>query len=415
MEQNSTQSLTKPKHALLGLQILLTAFGATVLVPLLTGLDPNVALFGAGVGTLVFQLITRREIPIFLGSSFAFIPAMIFGVKNWGIPATLSGLAASGMVYMLLSLVVKWRGPQFFQKILPPIVTGPVIMLIGLMLAPVAVNMAAGKSGDGQIQLVPHTPAIIIALTALFGTILLLFKGPKSWRPASIIFGVVCGYISALLLGQVSFAQVASAAWVQLPNFTLPVFDWRAIVFIVPVAIAPAIEHFGDIMAIGEVTGKNYLEKPGLQRTLMGDGIASTFSSMLGGPPNTTYSEVTGAVAMMKIYDPRIMTFAAIFAIVFSFCGKLGALLQTVPVPAMGGLLLLLFGNIAVVGINLITHAKDSLMTTRSMAVISLSLVAGLGGMEFRLADFSMKGVGLAALVGCLANLLLPKESESKE
>ena len=338
------------KVPIVGAQMLFVAFGALVLVPLLTGLDPNVALFTAGAGTLVFQFVTKRMVPIFLASSFAFIAPIIHGVQTWGIPSTLCGLAAAGVVYILLSLGVKYFGSEFLERVLPPVVVGPVIMVIGLILAPVAVHMAMGRTGDGSAVLVPEKTALIISMATLATTILVSLLGRGMLRLIPILIGISVGYLISIAFGLVNLSPVSEAAWMAVPNFVFPQWNLDAVIFIVPVAIAPAIEHFGDILAIGNVTGKDYLKSPGIHRTLLGDGLATMLASFLGGPPNTTYSEVTGAVTLTKMYNPVVMTWAAGIAILLAFVGKLGALLQTIPVPVMGGIMLLLFGAITVVG-----------------------------------------------------------------
>ncbi len=405
---HSTQYRFRAKDSLLGAQMLFVAFGALVLVPLLTGLDPNVALFTAGAGTLIFQGITKRMIPIFLASSFAFIAPIIYGVQNWGIPATMCGLAAAGLVYIVLSLVILWRGPEMVLRILPPVVTGPVIMVIGLILAPVAVNMAMGKTGDGSAVLVPEGRALIISMISLAVTILVSLRGKGMLRLIPILCGIGAGYILSLFFGIVDFSPVADAAWIAVPAFVFPAWSWEAIFFIVPVAIAPAIEHFGDVLAISAITGKNYLDEPGIHRTMMGDGIATSFASMLGGPPNTTYSEVTGAVALIKVFNPAIMTWAAICAIALAFIGKVGAILQTIPVPVMGGIMLLLFGAIMVVGLNSLVKAGEDLTEPRNLAIVALILVFGIGGMSFSAGKFTLQGIGLAGILGVFLNLVLP-------
>ena len=403
------------KDCLIGAQILFVAFGALVLVPLLTGLDPNVALFTAGVGTLIFQVITKRSVPVFLASSFAFIAPIVYGVQTWGIPATLCGLASAGVVYMLLSAVIVWRGSNFLIKFLPPIVTGPVIMVIGLILAPVAVNMAMGKTGDGSAILVPSRTALLISMVALTVTVLVTLLGSKLLRLIPILCGILAGYVLSIPFGLVDFSKVSLAPWFSVPHFVFPQWSWQAIIFIMPVAIAPAIEHFGDILAIGAITGKNYIKSPGIHRTMLGDGVATAFASMLGGPPNTTYSEVTGAVALIKIFNPAIMTWAAITAVVLSFIGKLGALLQTIPTPVMGGIMLLLFGAIMVVGLNSLVKAGQDLMEPRNLTIVALILVFGIGGMVFSAGDFSIKGIGLAGILGVLLNLVLPKKRATSD
>lgn len=405
----NTEYSFKLKDCLLGAQMLFVAFGALVLVPLLTGLNPNVAFFTAGVGTLLFQLVTKRSVPIFLASSFAFIAPIIYGVQTWGIPSTMCGLAASGFLYMGLSVLIKVQGPQILERVLPTIVTGPVVMVIGLMLAPVAVFNALGKTGDGAIQLIPEPTALIISMSALGTTILVSLCGKGMLRLIPILCGIVVGYALSLFYGIVDFSPIANAPWFAVPSFVTPEWNWEAILFIVPVAIAPAIEHVGDVLAIGAVTGKNYIKEPGIHRTMFGDGIATTFASMLGGPPNTTYSEVTGAVALTKSFNPGIMTWASIIAICLAFVGKLGAVLATIPVPVMGGILVLLFGTIVVVGMNSLVRAGQDLMEPRNLAIMAVILVFGVGGMAFSAGAFSIKGIGLAGIIGIILNLILPK------
>ena len=275
--------------ALQGAQMLFVAFGALVLMPLLTGLDTNVALFTAGIGTLIFQIITKRQIPIFLASSFAFIAPIMYGVQTWGIPSTMGGLMAAGVVYLILASMVKVRGDGFIKRLLPPVVIGPVIMVIGLGLAPVAVNMAMGKSGDGSLVIVEQNIALIISLAALLTTIGIAIFAKGIFRLMPILAGILVGYGLSLSFGIVDFTPVAQASWIAMPNFVAPEFNWHAIVFMIPVAIAPAVEHIGDILAISNVTGKDFLKKPGLHRTLAGDGVATIVASAFGGPPNTTY------------------------------------------------------------------------------------------------------------------------------
>ncbi|MGB5422741.1 MAG: uracil-xanthine permease family protein [Desulfobacterales bacterium] len=393
------------KGPLVGAQMLFVAFGALVLVPLLTGLDPNVALFTAGAGTLLFQAVTKRMVPVFLASSFAFIAPIIYGVQTWGIPPTLCGLAAAGLVYILLSIGVKLFGRAFLNRILPPVVVGPVIMVIGLILAPVAVHMAIGKTGDGSAVLVPEKTALIVSMTTLVATILISLLGRGLLRLIPILIGVGVGYLVSIPFGLIDLSPVVKAAWVAVPNFVFPSWNLEAVIFIVPVAIAPAIEHFGDILAIGSVTGKDYLDDPGIHRTLLGDGLATTMASFLGGPPNTTYSEVTGAVTLTRMYNPYIMSWAAVFAILLAFIGKLGALLQTIPVPVMGGIMLLLFGAITVVGLNTLVRAGEDLTEARNMIIVAVILVFGIGGMSL----FTLGGIGLAGIIGVVLNLVLPR------
>ena len=411
-EKAATDYDFRMKDCLLGGQMLFVAFGALVLVPLLTGLDPNVALCTAGLGTLIFQVVTGRKVPIFLASSFAFIAPIIYGVQTWGIPATMCGLAAAGLFYVVLSLFISWRGTRVLERLLPPVVTGPVIMVIGLVLAPVAVHMAMGKTGDGAVVLVPEKTALIISMISLGTTVIASVFGKGIFRLIPILSAIIVGFIASLFAGIVDFSEVASASWFAVPHFTFPEFSWEAILFIVPVAIAPAIEHFGDIVAISSITGKNYIKDPGVNKTLMGDGLATFLASFLGGPPNTTYSEVTGAIALVKVFNPAIMTWAAILAIALSFVGKVGAFLHSIPVPVMGGIMILLFGTIMVVGVNNLVKAQIDLMKARNLAIVSLIVIFGVGGMAFSAGQFTIKGIGLAGILGVVLNLILPGRDE---
>lgn len=406
----ATQYRFQLRDSIVGLQFLFVAFGALVLVPILTGLDPNVALFTAGLGTLIFQVTTRRNIPpIFLASSFAFIAPIIYGVGKWGIAGTMSGLVAAGLFYIVLSLLIRLKGSGFIHRLLPPIVTGPVIMTIGLILAPVAVQMATGHTGDGKAVLVPFGTAITISMITLFATIFATLLGKGMIKLLPILIGIIVGYLASMAFGIVDFSAVTQAPLFASPHFVIPELNWEAVLFIVPIAIAPAVEHIGDILAISRVTGEDYLKDPGLENTLLGDGLATSAASLLGGPPNTTYSEVTGAVTITKAYNPAIMTWAAIFAIALAFFSKLGGFLQTIPVPVMGGILLLLFGLIASVGMNTLIHAKTDLSNPRNMIIVSLILVFAIGGMNFKFGGVGFSGIGLGAILGILLNLLLPQ------
>lgn len=422
------------KDCFLGAQMLFVAFGALVLVPILTGLNANVALFTAGAGTLIFQIITKGKVPVFLASSFAFIAPIIYGVQNWGIPATMCGLAAAGLFYVVLSFLIRFFGSGMLHRILPPVVTGPVIMVIGLVLAPVAVHMAMGRTGDGSAWLVPSTSAIIIAIVAIATTALVSLLGKGWMKLIPILCGIAAGYVASLILditgistsiqaafdpgalknwtapALISMKPVAQKAWFAIPEFVLPEWKLEAVLFIVPVALAPAIEHFGDVLAIGGITGKDYIEDPGIEKTMLGDGIATSFASLLGGPPNTTYSEVTGAVALTKAFNPAIMTWAAITAILLSFVGKLGAFLSTIPIPVMGGIMILLFGMITVIGINTLVKSGQDLTAPRNMIIVAVILVAGIGGMQFSIGSFTFEKIALAGMLGLFLNLVLPQE-----
>ncbi len=415
MQQSTELEQQSTLHtAVLGAQMLFVAFGALVLVPILTGLDPNVALFTAGIGTLVFQVVTKRQVPVFLASSFAFIAPIIYGVQTWGIAATLSGLFAAGVLYMILSMLIVWQGRGIVDRFLPAIVVGPVIIVIGLTLAPVGINMALGKTGDGSAVLVAQNNALIISMITLLATILTTVFAKGLFKLIPILVGIVVGYLISMFYGLVSFDGVAKAAWFALPSFTMPEFNLEAILFILPIAIAPAIEHIGDVSAISGVTGKDYMKKPGLHRTLLGDGLATSTAALFGGPPNTTYSEVTGAVALTRSFNPAIMTWAAVFAILLSFSGKTGALLSTIPTPVMGGIMTLMFGAIAAVGMNTLVRARLDLSHARNMIIIALVLVFGLGGMQFGVGEFTLKGIGLSAVLAIVLNIILPKDTSEK-
>ena len=407
---NSAGQESWPKMLLTGAQMLFVAFGALVLVPLLTGLDPSVALFTAGIGTLVFHSVTKQTVPVFLASSFAFIAPIQGSIASFGVSATLGGLMAAGLVYVAISQAVRLKGTAWLHRLLPAVVVGPVIMVIGLALAPVAVSMATGETSDN----ISYGQAIFLSMASLLVTLLLAVLGRGLLRLVPIIGGIATGYALALIMGVVDFTPVREAAWLSIPNFTAPSFHWAAILFMIPVAIAPAVEHIGDMVAIGSVTRKNYLEKPGLHRTLLGDGLATTAAALFGGPPNTTYSEVTGAVTLTKAFNPKYMIVAAVIAIILAFVGKLGALLQTIPGPVMGGIMTLLFGSIAVVGMNTLVRAGQSLTAARNLVVVSLILVFGIGGMQFGGGQFTLQGVSLAALVGIALNWLLPAEKEDE-
>ena len=406
-EAASTDYKLRFRDCLIGAQMLFVAFGALVLVPILTGLDSNVALFTAGAGTLLFQICTRGKVPIFLASSFAFIAPIIYGVQTWGIPQTLGGLVCSGLVYLALSAVIRWRGIEVVLRVLPPIVTGPVIMVIGLILAPVAVNMALGRAGDGT-ELVPRSLALIISMTSLTVTVLVSLLGKGFLRLMPILCGIAAGFAVSLLLGVGDWSKVAATPWLRMPNFMFPEFSLQPILFIMPITLAPAIEHFGDVVAISAITGRDYLKDPGVHATMFGDGLATMAAGCVGGPPCTTYAEVIGAVSLTRVFNPAVMTWAALCSILLSFVGKIGAFLGSIPVPVMGGIMILLFGAIMVVGLNTLVRARQNLMEPRNMIIVALIIIFGVGGMQFSIGSFTLGGIGLAAVTGVLLNLFLP-------
>lgn len=406
----TNQTISTPKQAFVGLQMLFVAFGALVLMPLITGLDPNTALLTAGIGTLLFQLSTRGQVPIFLASSFAFIAPIQYGVQQWGIPVTMGGLVFSGLVYFLLSALVKLKGAKILEKLFPPVVVGPVIIIIGLGLAPVAVDMALAKG----TQIEPNT-ALIISMATLVTTLVVAVFAKGMMKLVPIMFGILVGYILSLVYGIIDFTKVTDAAWFSLPNITAPEFKLEAILYLLPIALAPAVEHVGGIMAISSVTGKDFMTKPGLHRTLLGDGVATSAAAFLGGPPNTTYAEVTGAVMLTKNFNPRVMTWAACWAIAISFCGKVGAFLQTIPGVVMGGIMMLVFGSIAAVGMSTLIRAKVDMGQARNLCIVSVVMTFGIGGMFINVGEFSLKGISLCAIAAIIMNLVLPKEKAEAE
>lgn len=383
-----------------GAQFLFVAFGATVLVPLLIGLDPSVALLTAGTGTLIFHAVTKGKVPIFLGSSFAFIAPIIKATELYGLPGTLFGLIGVGLVYGMMSLLIRLRGVGFISRLFPPVVIGQVIMLIGLSLASTGVDMAKTNWA--------------LAIISLLTTVVITLFGKGLLKLIPIFTGIVTGYIVSIILGHVDFQPVLDAKWFALPAFVRPELCWEAVIFMIPVAIAPVIEHIGDVYAINEVTGNDYVNDPGLHRTMLGDGLACIASSIIGGPPVTTYSEVTGAVSLTKIADPAVIRIAAVFGILFSILGKVSALLKTIPDAVLGGIMLLLFGTIASVGVNTLVKNKVDLGDTRNLVIASLILTTGIGGAEMTIGAITIGGIGLSALVGVLLNLIIPQKKGTK-
>ena len=393
------------KLAVSGAQILFVAFGAMVLVPLLTGLNPSLALLGAGIGTLLFQIVTKRKVPIFLGSSFAFIAPIIYSIKTWGLPSTMFGLFAAGFMYFVFAGLIRWRGLATVNRLLPPVVIGPVIMVIGLSVAAAASEMAMGKSSGKQV--IDYADALILSGFTFAVTVVVSVFGSRMMKLVPILIGVAAGYILALVMGLVDTTTIAAAPWFEVPHFETPQVNWQAALFMLPVAIAPAIEHIGGIMAIGNVTGNNYTKDPGLDKTLAGDGLGGCVG-LIGGPPVTTYGEVTGAVMITKNSNPVIMTWAAIFAIAMAFFGKFNAFLASIPLPVMGGIMLLLFGTIASLGIKTLVDAKVDLMQPKNLVIVSSVLTVGVGGMAVHVGTLSFAGVGLCAILAIVLNFLLP-------
>lgn len=386
-----------PKKMVLGIQHVFAMFGATVLMPALTGMDPSVALLAAGIGTLIFHSVTGGMVPVFLGSSFAFIGAIkgVAGADGSGLPEALGGVVFAGIVYLLISLVVKLGGVNIVKRLFPAVVTGPIIMVIGLSLAPVGVNMA---SSDWLLAMV--------AIATIVG-VSCFMKG--FFKLVPILIGIIVGYMVAAALGRVDYTalQNGNGLFIGASNFTFPKFEFAAIMAIMPIAIVSVMEHIGDITTNGAVVKKDFFEKPGLHRTLLGDGLATMCSALIGGPPNTTYSENTGVLAVTKNYSPAVLRVAAVIAIVLGLFSPIGAFLRTIPVAVMGGVSFILFGMIASVGIRTISNAQLDFNRSRNLIIVALILVCGLGGVKVPLGEFALEGIGLAALVGMLANLVL--------
>lgn len=395
MEQTD---LTRTRKIIIGVQFLFVAFGSTVLVPLLVGLDPATALFTAGVGTLIFHLITGGKVPIFLGSSFAFIAPIIAATKQWGLSGTLAGISGVALVYFGMSALIMWQGRRMLNRFFPPVVIGPIIILIGLSLSGAGVDMAKTN----------WTLALISLGTAI--AVLTFCRGLIKLVP--VFCGILAGYLVALYLGVVDLSAVSTAPWFALPDsishFKLPDFSWEPIVFMIPVAIAPVIEHIGDVYVISNVARKDFVKDPGLHRTMLGDGLACLVASFLAGPPVTTYSEVTGAMQITKVTHPQVIRIAAITALVFSVLGKLSAVLQSIPTAVLGGIMLLLFGSIASVGVQSMINNKVDLHQTRNLIIVSVTLTMGIGGASIGYGDFMFTGIGLASMVAVTLNLLLP-------
>lgn len=398
---NTTPLLTPSRKVIAGVQFLFVAFGATVLVPLLVGLDPSTALFSAGIGTLIFHLVTKGKVPIFLGSSFAFIAPIISATKLYGLEGALFGLLGVGLVYFVMSALIRGFGMKFIARLFPPIVIGPIIMLIGLSLAPAAVKMA---ETNWLLALIALATAIGVTLYA---------KGLIKLIP--IFLGIIVGYVADVLFFEVDFQPIVAAPWFKLPELHLPhTFSWEPILFMIPVAIAPVIEHIGDVYVVNNVVGKDFVKDPGLHRTMLGDGLACCFASLVGGPPVTTYSEVTGAMSLTKITDPTVFRIAAVTGIVFSLIGKVSALLRSIDQAILGGIMLLLFGTIAGAGISSLLHSKVNLASSRNVVIVSVTLTTGIGGAALSWGSFNLAGIGLSAIIAVILNLVLPEHEEDR-
>lgn len=406
------------RNVVLGLQHTFVMFGATVLVPIITGLDVGVTLFAAGIGTLFFHLVTGWKVPVFLGSSFAFIPGLVAIGASEGLPYALGGIVFAGLLYVVVAIIFKFISYDNLHKFLPAHVTGPMIILIGLILAPVAVQNANGTNSKALVEMISVNGCWGIALftfaVGIFVKIALPKFGFKMLSNLPVLIALIAGYLLSIILGVVDFKAVGDAAWIGVPKFSLPKFSPSAIAFMVPIAIVTMVEHFGDILAVGNVVGKDFIKEPGIWRTLIGDGVATSIAACIGGPANTTYSENTGAVALTGAYNPIIMRIAAIFAILLSLVPKFTAIIATIPGPVIGGISILLFGMISSIGIKNMVDAKVDLSKPKILIITAVMLVLGLGGATFEFGALKLSGLGLAAIFGIVLNLILrPKDTDT--
>jgi uracil permease len=395
----------------LSLQHLFAMFGATVLVPYLVGLDTSVTLFSSGVGTLLYILITKGKIPAYLGSSFAFIAGMsaIIGAdagtvgSSAKIAIAMGGCAVAGLVYVLVAILIAKLGVKWLDKLLPPVVVGSVVIVIGLALAETAVNMAMNGAGTTY-----NPQYLLIALFSLACAIIAtaFFKGFLGVIP--ILIGIVGGYILSLCLGQVNFDAVQNASYFAVPKFIFPKFTWSAVVALTPIALVTITEHIGHLIVTNNVVGRDFIKDPGLHLSLSGDGIATTFAALIGGPPNTTYGENIGVMAITRVFSVWVIGGAAVIAIVLSFIPKVGNFIQTIPVPVMGGISILLFGTIASAGIRMLVEAGIDFSQKRNLIIASVILVVGIGGAKINIGGVEFHGMALATVIGIVLNLIIP-------
>ena len=428
MQQQSPANMGVGKNLLLGIQHLFAMFGSTVLVPILTGLDPNVALFTAGLGTLIFHLCTKGKVPVFVGSSFAFIgviqiTARMYGGVDAGVanytslsayqaafPYVTGGIIVAGALYLVLALLVKLFGVERVTSFFPPVVTGPMIVVIGLTLAPTAFdNILASTTAVPDVLWMRWVIAISVVATMIIVSI--FCKG--FFKLVPIVFGIAVGYLVAAIMGQVDFSVFSTGSLgISAPNFFLPKFDLSAILIIAPTTLVTFMEHIGDITTNGAVVGKNFMKDPGLHRTLLGDGLATMAAGCLGGPANTTYSENTGVLAVTKNYNPTTLRIAAVFAMLMSFLGVFQTFLSSSPGPVMGGVSIILFGMISAVGMRTLVEAQLDFTHSRNLMIVAVMLVSGLGlsgGIQIT-ESFTISNIAICAILGVILNKVLPEK-----
>lgn len=401
----------------LSLQHLFAMFGATILVPYLVGLSPSIALITSGLGTLAFLIITKWQVPAYLGSSFAFIAPIIAAKTAGGAGEAMIGSFLAGLVYGIVALIIKKAGYRWIMKLLPPIVVGPVIIVIGLGLANTAVGMAMNNP-DGKYSFTYFSVALVTLAATIVCSVFL--RGMLSLVP--VLVGIIVGYIYALIVGVVDLAKVAQAKWFEMPDFLLPFIDypvhitWDIVMLMVPVAVVTLSEHIGHQLVLSKVVGRDLIQKPGLHRSILGDGTATMISALLGGPPKTTYGENIGVLAITRVYSVYVLAGAAVIAIIFGFVGKVTALISSIPTPVMGGVSILLFGIIASSGLRMLVDSRIDFGDKRNLVISSVILVIGIGGVVLKITDgFQIQGMALAAICGVILNLVLPGRPEAQE
>ena len=408
---------SKGLWALLSFQHVFAMFGATVLVPILTGLSISVALVASGIGTLIYIAATKAKVPVYLGSSFAYIAAISIASQSFGKESAFVGLMVVGIIYVIVATIIRFAGKAWLDRLLPPVVIGPMIAIIGIGLAPVATGQAGltpNSSNEFFAFLATDPKNAIIAGVTFLVTVFIATMAKGFFKVVPILGGIIFGYVFAAILGVVDFSGVTAAALFEMPNFTFVgtyAFDWRAVAMFAPIAFVTIAEHIGDHKVLGSITDRDFINDPGLDRTLIGDGVATLVSACIGGPANTTYGENTGVIGMTKVASVYVTGGAAVIAIFLGFIGKFTALIASIPTPVMGGILILLFGLIAGNGLKVMIQSKVDLTKTRNIIVVASMLVVGLGGASFSLNDaVALTGMALAAVVGIVLNLILPNE-----
>ena len=404
----------------LSVQHLFAMFGSTVLVPILVGLDPSIALFSSGVGTLLYILITRGKIPAYMGSSFSFITVMQALMKGAGYPAIAQGTIAVGCVYLIVALIVNFAGSAWIDKALPPIVVGPIVMVIGLSLAGTAATDATMRTLANGTS-VYDIKYFAVAIVTLAATIAYNMYLKKFISLLPILLGLITGYVLAVIVGIVDFTPVQQAAWLSLPKFQIPGITYTpklyldAILSMAPIAFVTMTEHMGHIMVLNEMTHRDFFKDPGLNHTLAGDGTASIIAGFVGGPPVTSYGENIGVMAMTKVHSVWVIGGAAGFAILFAFIGKLSALIRTIPSPVIGGISFLLFGVIASNGLKVLIDKHVDFNQKRNLMIGSTILVIGIGNAVLKIGTFQFSGLALATVIGILLNFILPQHAANEE